>query len=157
MNKTEIVKVVLPQGDVLKTVKFVTSGCTLFFNAQHLLVKLTAKERCFFDYLCEHMRATTNDVMIDSHLKEHFAEQYRVYSSKGINLAEITKCIPTLKSLGLILGTHNKAHYIVNPKYAFKGYSSGRLLYLKKLIESRLAEGLSIAALINTPENEFRG
>jgi len=103
------------------------------------------------------MRTTTNDIVIDSNQKEQFIKQYRGYSSKSINLAEITKSIPTLKSLGLILDTPQRAFYIVNPKYVFKGSNHLRMQYIKKLIESRLAEGLSIAALINTPENEFRG
>jgi len=156
-NKTAKLKVTDPETNKSKSIQFVTSGCTLYFNAQHLLVKLTVKERCFFDYLCECMRATTNDIVIDSNQKENFIKQYRGYSSKGINLAEITKSIPTLKSLGLILDTPQRAFYIVNPKYVFKGSNHLRMQYIKKLIESRLAEGLSIAALINTPENEFRG
>ena len=156
-NRIVIVKVVNPQTEAVESIRFVTSGCTLFFNAQHHLVKLTAKERCFFDYLCEHMRASTNDIVIDSHQKKNFIKHYEAYTAKKLKMEDVNKFPPKLHTLGLILDTQHKALYVVNPKYVFKGYNNARVLYLKRLIENRLIEGLSVAALVNVPKTKFGG
>jgi hypothetical protein len=156
-NKTATIKVINPTSKKLQSVRFVTSGYTLYFNSQHHLIKLTAKERCFFDYLCEHMRPSTNDIMIDSNQKESFVRHYESCTSQKLNVVEVSKYAPKLKSLSLLLDTSHKALYIVNPKYVFKGAENARLKYLQALIENRPKEGLSVSSLINVPKDEFGG
>jgi hypothetical protein len=155
-NSTALIKVINPETAKIKQLRFVTSGYTLFFNAQHQLAKLSTKERCFLEYLCEYMRTSTNDITIDSRQKENFIKHYQVYTSKTITISAVNKFMSKLKLLGLILETPYRGFYIVNPKYFFKGANNSRLKYLKVLIENRLAEGLSVASLINAPENEFK-
>ncbi len=156
-NKTAQLKVIDPETNKSKYIKFVTSGCTLYFNAQHHLVKLSAKERCFFDYLCECMRASTNDIVIDSNQKESFVRHYEACTFKKLEMEAVNKYAPKFKALNLIIDTPQKALYIVNPKYVFKGSNHMRMQYIKRLIENRLAEGLSIAALVNVPKTKFGG
>ena len=162
MNKTKYahVTVDLVSNDgvsLKKVVPFIVNGCMLFFNAQHLLIQLSNKDRAFFDYLCEVMRYADNDVFIDEPLKSAFiARIKKITSSKTkITVHTIAKSIAKLKGLGLILNTDDRARYTVNPKYVFQGSAHSREKYLKALIENRIGLNLSVAALVNMPETEF--
>jgi hypothetical protein len=103
------------------------------------------------------MRPSTNDIMIDSNQKESFVRHYESCTSQKLNVVEVSKYAPKLKSLSLLLDTSHKALYIVNPKYVFKGAENARLKYLQALIENRPKEGLSVSSLINVPKDEFGG
>jgi len=144
-------------GQLRKTVPFTANSCQLFFNAQHLLLKLSTKDRAFFDYLCEVMRPVDNDVYIDDNLKAGFIAHVARFSSSKVKLtkAMVSKSVLQLKSLGLILPTDDKARYVVNPKYVFKGSVFQRKRFLKQLIEHRITSKLPIAALLNEPEDTF--
>ena len=162
MNKPKhtVVKVYIPDAtgkSIEKKVKFINEGFTLFFNAQHHLLKLSAVERMFFDYLCEEMRAIDNDILINDEVKTKFQEHLMRLSGgkKNASLNQLTKFVQKLNGLGLILKTQNKARYIVNPKYAFKDSAHARKKFLKKLIEHRVKLKLPVAGLLHIPETEF--
>ncbi len=164
MNKPKhiTVKVFIPDSigkHLERNVNFTNDGVTLFFNAQHHLLKLSAIERCFFDFLCEHMRAIDNDVLINDEIKTKFQEHLMRLSGgkKKVTLNQLTKFVLKLNTLTLILKTQNKARYIVNPKFVFKGSAVARKKYLKKLIENRVKLKLSVAGLVNIPESQFLG
>ena len=162
MNKPKFLKVTVDLvsnegASQKKVVPFIANGCMLFFNAQHLLIQLSNKDRAFFDYLCEVMRYADNDVFIDEPLKSAFIAWVKVITSSKTKITghTIVKSVAKLKGLGLILTTDDRARYTVNPKYVFKGSAHGREKYLKALIENRIGLNLSIAALLNVPEVEF--
>jgi hypothetical protein len=162
MNRPKYVKVsidlVSSRGASLKkAVQFISNGCMLFFNAQHLLMQLSNKDRAFFDYLCEIMGYADNDVYIDEPLKSAFIAWVEEITSFKIKITghTVAKSVIKLKDLGLILATNDRARYTVNPKYVYKGSAHRREKYLKALIENRIASNLSITALLNVPEAEF--
>lgn len=139
-----------------EAVRFVSNGYTLFFNAQHLLIQLTPKERSFFDFLCEEMRLSDNAIFIDEPLKKKFATRLeRISNSKIVITTNSTgKYVQKLNGLNLIVRV-GLASYIVNPKYAFKGSPSQRKDCLKKLIQQRVSLGIPVQAFINQPEEAF--
>ena len=162
MNASEYtnVKINLPltEGEpIVKTVGFINDGFTLFFNAQHLLLKLTVIERSFFDFTCEVMRIGDNDITIDEGVKTKFQEHLMQVSGgkKTVTLNQLTKYVQKLSGLYLILRTQNKGRYIVNPKYVFKSGAPARKKYMKRLIENRMALKLPLKGLLHIPESEF--
>jgi len=142
-----------PEAKEAKTVRFVNDSYSLFFNAQHRLIKLSALERSFFDFLCEEMRTLDNDITIDEKLKSKFKSHLMSFTGgkKKVTSNQLTKYVQKLNGLGLILVTQNKGRYIVNPKYAFKGSKTSRLAYLKKLIEQRILKKLPVEHLVSSP------
>jgi hypothetical protein len=156
-NKYTTIEVINSNLNKIEVIKLVVSGVTLFFNAQHKLVKLSPKERCFFDYLCECMRPSTNDIVIDSHFKKNFIKHFEVCSGGKLKMTDVNKYASKLYSLNLLLDTPQRAYFIVNPKYVFRGTAAKRKKYVKGLIENRLMEGLSIAGLVNLPKDKFGG
>ena len=139
------------------SLRFIANSYQLFFNAQHLLIQLSTNDRAFFDYLCEVMRPADNDIYIDANLKTDFIEHIDRLTNGKTKFTEhiIAKSVTQLRDLGLILPTKDKARYVANPKHVFKGSASQRTRFLKVLIESRIALQLSIAALLNEPEDVF--
>lgn len=133
--------------------KFVNSGVTLFFNAQHLLIQLHPHERSFYDYLCEKMKQSDNSVKLDTTLKEDFIQNISKITSNKSNpsLKSVTKYQKRLVSLGLLILQGNKLSdlYYVNPKYVFKGTQNQRTTSLTNLIESRDKLGLPNNMLLN--------
>lgn len=136
--------------------QFVNSGVTLFFNAQHILVKLHPNERAFFDYLCERMNISNNAVRIDSKLKDDFKSHIGKITSNKVNPStkSITRYVKKLVGLGLIIlnGSKLSEAYIVNPKYVFKGTLKQRKDSLKSTIEDRDQLGLENKMLVNSNE-----
>ena len=85
MNKYSTFTIFLnsPTGDeIATTIHLVKSYNKLFHNAQHLLLNLNNKERCFYDYLCEKMESK-NRVYVDLLFKENFLEHYSKIKKKG--------------------------------------------------------------------------
>ena len=122
-----------------KTIDFVSSGYTLFFNAQHLLIQLSANERAYFDFLCEKMTAKNNYITVNIEMKEAFIDHIDKITS-GANtpsLASVTRYTSKLAKLNLLIlmGTKMSEFYSVNPKYVFKGAAKQRVIALRKLIE----------------------
>jgi hypothetical protein len=140
-----------------KSIPYVSNSCALFFNAQHLLLKLSTKERAFFDYLCEVMGMNNNDVFIDNSLKLAFIKLVTDITGGDVQLTEnaVGKYVQKLSGIGLVLATGNRARYTVNPKYVFKGSRTDRQKCIKYHIESRIASKLYIQPLINVPEANF--
>lgn len=142
---------------VKKSFPLVSNGYTLYFNAQHHLVKLNNKERALFDFLCERVAIQNNDIYIDRTLKLEFIELITSITSTKVKLTEdmVNNYIQKLNDMGLILRGATMARYTVNPKYAFRGTIKDRVSCLGNLIEARIAAKLPIAALINESEEEF--
>jgi hypothetical protein len=143
-----------------KNIRFVQSGYTLFFNAQHSMIQLTPHERAFYDYLCENMDVPDNLITIDTEFKERFIAHIQNLTSNenSPTLKVVTNYRRKLIKIGLLIlmGSPKSDFYCVNPKYAFKGSGKQRTNALKKLIEERSRNGLPINMLINqsTEENE---
>ena len=135
-KKTIKISVKLPNVSKEKTVSFVSSGYTLFFNAQHLLIELTSQGRAFYDYLCEQMNGINNNVTINTSLKENFiAHIERITSKKhSLSLRRVTIYKNQLIKLNLLIemSTKQSEFYCINPKYAFKGTSINRKKLLKQ-------------------------
>jgi hypothetical protein len=143
---------------VRKDIRFVKFGCTSFFNAQHLFLRLDNIERCFFDHLCEIMDENSNRVLIVKDGKEKFAMKVSKITNGAYSTSidSVTSAVRKLKLLGLILPVdEGRSYYVVNPKYVFKGRQSQRKWLLKNLIEQRYAEGPPIEALLPMPLDQF--
>ena len=140
-----------PKGN--KRINFVNEGVTLFFNAQHHLIELSAHERAFFDYLCEHMNPTNNNIQIDKLMKDAFVTHIKKITSGDHvpSKKKIPAYIGKLSNLGLLIlmGSEKSGFYCVNPKYVFKGTNIQRIRTLKQLIEERNKNGKPINMLLN--------
>ena len=140
-----------PKGN--RRINFVNEGFTLFFNAQHHLIELSAHERALFDYLCEHMNPTNNHIQIDMPKRDAFVTHIKKISSGDHvpSKKKIPAYIGKFANLGLLIlmGSEKSGFYCVNPKYVFKGTNKQRIKILKQLIEERNKKGLSINMLIN--------
>lgn len=142
-----------PRGK--KSIPFVKDGYTLFFNAQHLLIELTANERALYDYLCEQMISRDNSLTVDTKMKQAFITHITevTIGKHSPSSKSVTGYVNKLAALGLLILTGSKKSelYCVNPKYAFKGSAAKRIALLKRLIEERNKNGLTISMLLNNP------
>jgi hypothetical protein len=154
MNKYSTFTIFLnsPTGDeIATTIHLVKSYNKLFHNAQHLLLNLNNKERCFYDYLCEKMEIK-NRVYVDLLFKENFLEHYSKIKKKGsaeIKVAHITNYLNKLTELGLLLQNASKSYYTINPKYVFNGTIDKRIALTKALIYERHNKNQPINHLID--------
>jgi hypothetical protein len=154
MNKYSTLTIFLnsSSGDeVATTIHLVKSYNKLFHNAQHLLLNLNSKERCFYDYLCEKMDGK-NRVYTDLSFKEKFLQHYSKIKKKGnaeIKVAHITSYLNKLTELGLLLQNASKSYYTINPKYVFNGTVAKRLDLIKALISERHKKNQPINHLID--------
>jgi len=154
MNKYSTFTIFLnsPTGDeIATTIHLVKSYNKLFHNAQHLLLHLNNKERCFYDYLCEKMESK-NRVYADLRFKEIFLEYYSKIKKKGsaeIKVAHITSYLSKLTELGLLLQNASKSYYTINPKYVFNGTIEKRLVLIKALIYERNKNNQPINHLVD--------
>ena len=95
------VKVYAEKGRVIdRYVRFKNTGCKYFFNAQHLFINLSSKDRSFFDYLCEKMDSK-NRVVVDVHFKKEYLLFMDEILGKncGIKITGIDKTLKKLKLL----------------------------------------------------------
>jgi hypothetical protein len=125
-------------------VKFNSNGCRYFFNAQHLYLGLTDKERCFFDYCCEQMILESNIVLLDLHFKQSFIDFITAITSSKVqvSLDSVSKAVSKLKDRHLIVDVFNtRGYYMVNPKYAYKGSEKNRKKLLTQVLERCRIEG----------------
>lgn len=137
--------------EIATTIHFVKSYNKLFHNAQHLLLDLNNKERCFYDYLCEKMDSK-NRVYADLLFKENFLEYYSKIKKKGsaeVKVAHITSYLSKLTELGLLLQNASKSYYTINPKYVFNGTIAKRLALIKVLIYERHRNNQPINHLVD--------
>lgn len=148
-----------PNGKrIKKPVRFVNTGILLFFNAQHHLVELPTVAISFYVYVCEQMN-WKNEITLDMGLKAGYVDFINKHVSKK-NISSplsLDRYIKKLKELALIipLGSPRSAHYLVNPKYAFRGNETARKALLQRIIERRIANGESIQGLVDEEEASF--
>lgn len=140
---------------VCNDVQFSNIGVKQFFNVQHLFIKLSPYQRCFFDFLCEEMHDELNWVFIDHNLKTKFITFLEKIGADKTKGKAVNGFVPRLLGLGLLLTTTAKGYYTVNPKYVYKGTAKQRSDVLKQLIQDRLDKGGSLVHLINTTEDKF--
>jgi len=159
MKKTgltiEVTKQSPNKANLYNKVSFVKSSYKLYFNAQHLLIKLDPYQRCYYDYLCEMMVLETNNVFVDKVFQTGFLAHLTALQIDTKILKEKNGYLEKLKDLGLILATGEQCCYIVNPKYAFKESESKRKKCLKELIQTRIDTRQSLLHLLSIPEIAF--
>jgi hypothetical protein len=147
-----------PQGNAInQPLHYKSTGCKYFFCSQHLTFSLSNKERSFYDFLCEKMDAD-NAILINKYMKEEYIDFMKKVCSKDlkITIATLDKALAKLKEKMLLIHLNGGAgYYLVNPRYAYKGKEADRMRLLKKIIQNRMLEGLSLDGLIDIPENEF--
>lgn len=140
-----------------RTVQFKSSGYKIYFNAQHIFIKLTSLERSFFDFLCEIME-TDNTTFIDVDLKRDYVKFMGEITGKKTKIiySWIGASIKKLKTLGLIFSVDGgRSYYQVNPKYVFAGTEKARKSLLKDILEHRIRKELPLTMLIDTTESDF--
>jgi transposase-like protein len=131
-------------------------SCKMYMCAQHQLIQLNNKQRCFLDYLCEKMDED-NTVYIDREFKNKFIEITQDFGNKkySFTIGIIDKAIAQLVKLNLIL-LKQQGYYIVNPRYFFKGSETNRLELLKKEVAYRFNNNLPLNGLLPIPEEKIR-
>ena len=144
---------VTDQQEVTEEISVVADGCTYFFNAQHLYLQLTAIERSYFDYMCEHMDFA-NRINISNVTRKDYSNFYnKITTSNDGPPAKVLQVMEKkLKSLKLLIGVKGQrsAHY-VNPKYVSKGTASQRKKTLQ-ILSGIAQEGLiDLSTIINIP------
>lgn len=131
-------------------------SCKMYMCAQHLLIQLNNKQRCFLDYLCEQMEED-NTVYLDREFKDKFIELTQDFGNKkySFTIGIIDKAIELLVKLNLIL-LKQKGYYLVNPRYFFKGSETSRLALLEKEVVYRFNNDLPLAGLVSIPEEQLK-
>ena len=115
--------------------RFKIDGCKFYFNAQHIYLNLSNKERCFFDFLCEKMD-NSNRVIVDASLKLAYKEFIELITSDKIKIVvrSLDRFVIKLDDSKLILKVSNTKLYYVNPKYASKLSNVKRAKLIKQLL-----------------------
>ena len=129
------------------------TACALYHNAQHLLIQLTAVERGYLDYLCEHMD-DKNRIIVDRDQKEAYSSFMLAVTKGGVKVGirTIDTAVKKLKELGLLfeVGT-SRGYFYVNPKHFWAGPEKARVVLIKQLIEERFHRGLTVGILSDQP------
>ncbi len=115
--------------------RFKKDSCNYYFNAQHIYLELSNKERCFFDFLCEKMD-DSNRVLIDASLKLSYKEFIKLITSDKIKISirSLDRFTIKINDSKLILKVANTKLYYVNPKYASRLSNLKRAKLIKKLL-----------------------
>jgi hypothetical protein len=159
-NKNKIVKkAILLKNNVLSEyeVEFKREGFVSLFNAQHIYLEMTSKQRCFFDFLCEKMNEQ-NKVLIDTDLRNEFIVFLDKITSGKISLTQraLINYIKILIELRLIILYGNSSFlYVVNPKYVYKGAEINRKRILDDLIKNHMKYNIDIQSLLDIPLSEI--
>lgn len=148
-------------SDNLKVIKreisFVNEGCVYFFNAQHIFLKLTTIERCYFDFLAEQMDYE-NRIDLGVLTRKRFISFYNIITStKDAPLPYRLRLFEKkFKELKLLIELQGKGHlHYVNPKYVFKGKLPERKKILQHLTELGIQGNLNLLALLDRPLSEI--
>ena len=118
-----------------RKIHFKSTGYKIYFNAQHLFLKLTPVERSVFDFLCEAMDHK-NRTYIDAGLKLRYIAFIANITGQKQKIAntQVGAALQKLKFLGLIFTVENsRTYYTVNPKYVYCGTERARKQLLKEL------------------------
>lgn len=148
------VKLPYKDGDQIIDIQsnYVNEGCMHFFNAQHLYLKLTTIERCYFDYICERMDYY-NRIDISPVLRSSFFDHFqKLTDERPPSIKSLTDCEKKLRELKLLLKIKNngKLHF-VNPKYVTKGKEAHRKKALILIAEYSLNGEAEINSIIDRP------
>lgn len=141
-----------------RTLSAVAESHQRFFNCTHRLLHLNAKERAFYDYLCEQMNSTTNKVVINRPFKEMFINDIKTWTSGKvvISLNSVNQYTVKLAEIGLIINMNPKSGlYAVNPRFAFKGNKTERKRAFQDLMQELYQQAMSIQPFLNEPEDSF--
>lgn len=158
---SKVVKITLPDeklgGERFVDVRFVTSCHSLFHNCQHLLLELSANERCFLDFLAEQMD-NRNWLRVDKRLKTDFIQFLEEITSgkKKVSPRSLEIYLRKFVDLGLVLKSDEvAAGYYVNPKYFFKGSQKDRENAIKALFELASEGIVPYEPLLDKPLSEY--
>ena len=104
--------------------RFKKDSCNYYFNAQHIYLNLSNKERCFFDFLFEKMDSE-NRVLIDASLKLSFKEFIKLFTSNIIttSIRSLDRFVNKLDNSKLILKVAKTKLYYLNPKNSSNLYN----------------------------------
>jgi hypothetical protein len=142
-----------------KPLRLVTDYVKCYFNTQHKLIKLGSHSRSFLDFLCEKMSIDDNSIVINLGMKQDFVYHINTVTGGKENpsIDSLSQYVSDFKRMDLIIphGSKGSGYYCVNPKHFYKGSEKSRFELISKMIEERIAAGLSIRGLIDQPENEF--
>jgi hypothetical protein len=153
--KIDLIK--LPGTRFTRRLSVKKQGYQTYFNVQHKLIELRPIERSFLDYMIERSDGT-NRVYVDGQFKIDF----QAFVTDKLHV----KTVPSLRSfgrylthfleLGLMMREKGKhAYFRINPKYFWKGAESKRKELIQELIRSRVQLDITIAPLLDVPEEEF--
>lgn len=141
-----------------RDIPLVKKSCRLYFNAQHNLLKLSTKERCFFDHLCERM-CSDNSIIIDREEKENFIKFLNRITSKKetLSLVSVNRFVSKLANNHLIykVGTPGSSFYMLNPRYVFKGSEKLRWIAVKGLLQTLIDLKRPLEGLIGIDKTDF--
>jgi DNA-binding transcriptional ArsR family regulator len=141
-------------------VRFNGNSCRYFFNAQHLYLGLTDKERCFFDFCCEHMLEENNNVLLDNHFKQSFIDFVSDITSNKVQVSmdSVTHAVSKLKDRHLIVDVFDtRGYYMVNPKYVYKGSEKNRKELLTQVLERCRITGKPYNMFLDRTKEELLG
>ena len=152
------VEIYLQRGNKInQPLHYKSTGCKYFFCAQHLFISMSNKERSFFDYLCEQMD-DDNAILVNKDLKEAYISFITKICKEELRITTgiIDKALAKFKDKKMLLSLGGGAgYYLVNPRYVYRGKEADRMRLIKKVIQNRIMEGLSIEALIDVSVDEF--
>jgi hypothetical protein len=141
-----------------REVYFVNEGCRWYFNAQHKLFQLSAKERMYLDYMCEMMNSRNK-----IELNKEFRNSFIMFCNKILSVSKFTSERSLLlyeqkfRELSLIFNDYkyNGLTY-VNPKYFFKGTHRERESLLKEISKYTLVSSDIMKALTDVPVDSIK-
>ncbi len=138
---------------VTDEISLVSEGCFYYFNAQHLFVKLSPKERSYFDFMCEKMDYDQR-ILLDNKFRKRFIRHI-----SNITSSNDAPSMDTLRTnekhmvdLKLVISVKNQGalHY-VNPKYVCNGSPSKRKKVIQKLAELALKGTIDLSTILDRP------
>lgn len=138
------------------SVKFSTVGLKIFFNARHIYLSISAKERCWFEFLCEDV-GRHGIVYIGKEQEEAFVQHASQISggSIKINVKTMNNFTRKLVGKGLLLKTNDSGVFYINPKYVQLTTAQKREEDLKFLFHQAEIGNIDVRKLIDRPLEEI--
>lgn len=144
----------------IQHIRYNSNSCRYFFNAQHLYLGLTNKERCFFDFCCENMLDENNNILLDNLFKQSFINIVKAITSNKIQISmdTVSKAVSKLKERYLIVDIFDtRGYYMVNPKYVYKGSEKNRKELLTQVLERCRTTGKPYNMFLDRTMEELLG